>query len=63
MQVQRKENESYEVLIRRFFREIQQSGILTEAKERRFREKKVSRKLLRAAAKRRMQRRKTKRGW
>ncbi len=63
MEVKRREREGFEVLLRRFFREVQQSGILTEAKQRRFREKPVSRKILREAARRKQERRKIKRGW
>lgn len=63
MQVQRKENESFEVLLRRFFKEIQQSGLLSEAKRRRFREKEISRVKLRASAIKKALRRRAKRGW
>ncbi len=58
-----RENEPFEVMLRRFFRDVQQSGILTEIKKRRFREKDVSRKILRQSARRKAARRKIKRGY
>lgn len=56
-------NEPFEVMLRRFFRDVQQSGILTEIKKRRFREKELSRKILRESARRKSARRKIKRGY
>lgn len=58
-----RDNEPFEVMLRRFFRDVQQSGILTEIKKRRFREKDISRKILRAAARRKTARKKIKRGF
>ena len=55
--------EPYEVMLRRFFRDVQQSGILTEIKKRRFRERTLSRERLREAARRKTNRRKIKRGY
>lgn len=60
---QNRGNEPFEVMLRRFFRDVQQSGILTETKKRRFREKELSRKILRESARRKAQRRKIKRGY
>lgn len=58
-----KRSESPDVTIRRFFREVQLSGILTEAKKRRYREKEPSRQKKRDAAKRKAVRNEFKRGW
>ena len=58
-----RENEPFEVMLRRFFRDVQQSGVLTEIKKRRFREKDLSRKILRESARRKAVRRKIKRGY
>lgn len=55
--------EPFEVMLRRFFRDVQHSGILTETKKRRFHEKGVSRKILREAARRKAARKKIKRGY
>lgn len=55
--------EPFEVMLRRFFRDVQQSGILTEIKKRRFREKNLSRKILRESARRKTARKKAKRGY
>lgn len=54
---------SVEVMLRRFFRDVQQSEIMTEIKKRRFFEKKTSRNKRRAVAQVRAVRRKTKRGY
>lgn len=62
-EVRRREREGFEVLLRRFLREVQQSGILTEAKKRRYFEKDQSRRLKRIVAKRKNERRKIKRGY
>lgn len=56
-------SEPYEVMLRRFFRDIQQSGLLTEIKKRRFREKSVSREKIRESARRKMIRKRIKRGY
>jgi small subunit ribosomal protein S21 len=53
VEVKRKENESFESLLRRFNRKIQQSGILIRARKTRFFEPPKSRNLLRVAARRR----------
>jgi ribosomal protein S21 len=50
-------------MIRKFFREVQLSGILTEAKRRRFREKDISRTKKREAAIRKAVKNEYKRGW
>ena len=63
IEVKRREREGFEVLLRRFFREVQQSGLLTEAKRRRFWEKPLSRDKIRASALRKMERRKKKVGY
>lgn len=55
--------ENFEVTLRRFFRDVQQSGILTEIKRRRFREKNVSRDKRRVSARRKTEIRKMKRGY
>jgi len=56
-------SENFDVILRRFFRDVQQSGILTEVKKRRFRTKDVSRSKKRLAAKRKAEVRKIKRGY
>ncbi len=58
-----RKQESFEVMLRRFFRDVQQSGILTEIKKRRFHEKDLSRKILRESARRKAARKKIKRGY
>jgi len=58
-----RDNEPFEVMLRRFFRDVQQSGLLTEIKKRRFREKNVSREIIRQAARRKAARKKIKRGY
>lgn len=55
--------EGFEVMLRRFFREVQQSGILSEVKRRRFHEKPFSRSKRRAIAIRKAARRRLKRGY
>lgn len=55
--------ESFEVTLRRFFRDVQQSGILTEIKKRRFRDKEISREKRRVAARRKTEIRRIKRGY
>lgn len=54
---------SFDVLLRKFFREVQQSKILSEAKKRRFHSKDISRKTKRNSAIRKNQNRKALRGW
>ncbi len=56
-------SENFEVTLRRFFRDVQQSGILTEIKKRRFRDKEVSREKRRVAARRKVEIRRAKRGY
>lgn len=53
----------FEVLLRRFFREVQQSRILSEAKKRRFHDKDISRTEKRAIARRKAAIKKIKRGY
>jgi ribosomal protein S21 len=55
VEVKKKENESFENLLRRFNRKVQQSGVLVRARKTRFFEPGKSRNLLRAAARRRTQ--------
>lgn len=55
--------EPYEVILRRFNREVMQSGLMTDVKKRRFREKDLSRELRRQIAVVKAQRRKAKRGY
>jgi len=54
---------STEVVLRRFFREVQQSDLLTEIKARRYFEKKPSRFKRRQVAQTKAVRRKEKRGY
>ncbi len=56
-------NENPDVMIRKCFREVQLSGIVTEAKRRRFREKEISRTKKREAAIRKAVKNEYKRGW
>lgn len=55
--------EPFEVMLRKFFRDVQQSGILTEIKKRRFRERELSREQIRESARRKAARKKIKRGY
>ncbi len=55
VEVKRKDNESFDSLLRRFNRKIQQSGILVRAKKTRFFTRVKSRNLQRTAAQRRAQ--------
>ncbi len=55
--------QNFEVMLRRFFRDVQQSGILTDIKKRRYREKDISRTRQREIARRKSARRKVKRGF
>lgn len=63
MAVRRKGKEPSDVIIRKFNREVQISGILTDVKKRRYHFKDVSRKLKRQAAKRKYARKIEKRGY
>lgn len=56
-------SENFDVMLRRFFRDVQQSGILTEIKKRRFRSKDVSRTKKRVSARRKAENRRIKRGY
>lgn len=55
--------EGFEVILRRYFREVQSSGILTEAKKKRFFEKEISRVKRRESAIRKNARRRVRRGY
>ena len=55
--------EGFESMLRRFFRDVQQSGILSEVKRRRFREQGLSRTKRREIATRKAARRRFKRGY
>jgi ribosomal protein S21 len=63
IEVRRKGEERLDVMVRRFNREVQQSGILTVPKNRRFFEKDVNRGERRKSAIRRSVINKLKRGW
>jgi small subunit ribosomal protein S21 len=63
VEVKRKEKEGFEVLLRRFFRDVQQSGVLTEIKKRRYFTKDVSRDKKRDSARRKALRKKVKQGY
>lgn len=58
-----KRPESFEVMLRKFNREIQQIGLLTDVKRRRFWSKDISRTLRRQIAKVKYARRRQKRGY
>ncbi len=53
VEVKRKDNESFESLLRRFNRKVQQSGVLIRARKTRFFEPGKSRNLKKVAARRR----------
>jgi ribosomal protein S21 len=53
VEVKKKDNESFDNLLRRFNRKVQQSGVLIRARKTRFFEPGKSRNLLRTAAQRR----------
>lgn len=55
VEVKKKDNESFESLLRRFNRKIQQSGVLLRARRIRFFEAPKSRNLQKVAARRRSQ--------
>ncbi len=59
----RERKEGFESILRRFFRDVQQSGILSEAKKRRFFSKDISRKAKRVIAIRKAARKRVKRGY
>jgi ribosomal protein S21 len=61
--LEKRKVESFDVMLRRFFRDVQQSGILTEIKKRRYKEKKLSRDRVREIARRKSIRKKAKRGY
>lgn len=63
LEVQRKGEEKFDVLLRRFNREVQQSGILTMAKTKRFFAKEENRSQKRATAIRKNIIRKLRRGY
>jgi ribosomal protein S21 len=63
MGVRKKGKEPFEVLLRRFNREIQTSSILTDVKKRRYNFKDVSRQLKRVSAQRKAERKLVKRGY
>ena len=63
IEVRRKGEERLDVMVRRFNREVQQSGVLTVAKTKRFFEKDVNRSMRRKSAIRRNEINKLKRGW
>lgn len=56
-------NENFDVMLRRFFRDVQQSGILTEIKKRRYHCKDVSREIKRNSARRKAEVKRMKRGY
>jgi small subunit ribosomal protein S21 len=55
--------EGFETLLRRFFRDVQQSGILSEVKKRRYFSKDISRRAKREIASRKAARKRMKRGY
>lgn len=55
VEVKRKEGESFESLLRRFNRKIQQSGVLIRARKIQFYEPPKSRNLIRESARRRVE--------
>ncbi len=63
IRLEKRKVESFDVMLRRFFRDVQQSGILTEIKKRRYKEKKLSRDRVREIARRKSIRKKAKRGY
>lgn len=63
IEVKRKGEEKFDVMLRRFNREVQQSGILTIAKTKRFFEKDINRSQRRKSAIRKNVIRKLKRGY
>jgi len=59
----RRDHEGFEVLMRRFLREIQHTRLLSDIKKRRYREKDLSRTKKRQIAIRKAARRRAKRGY
>lgn len=59
----RERKEGFETLLRRFFRDVQQSGILSEVKKRRYFSKDISRQTKREIASRKAARKRMKRGY
>lgn len=60
---QRERREGFESILRRFFRDVQQSGILSEVKKRRYFSKDISRRAKREIATRKAIRKRMKRGY
>jgi ribosomal protein S21 len=56
-------SENPEVVVRKFFREVQLSGVLSEAKKRRYREKEPNRRKRREIARRKSVKNEYRRGW
>jgi len=63
MEDRRSGHESFDSILRRFSREVQQSGLLSEIKKRRFREKELSRTKTREIARRKAARKRARRGY
>ena len=63
IEVKRKGEEKFDVMLRRFNREVQQSGVLTVAKTKRFFENEINRSQRRKSAIRKNIIRKLKRGY
>ncbi|MBI2590075.1 30S ribosomal protein S21 [Candidatus Berkelbacteria bacterium] len=59
----RERRPSFEVTLRRFFREVQQSRILSEVKKRRYHAKELSRRLRRISARRKAVTKRLRRGY
>lgn len=59
----RERREGFESILRRFFRDVQQSGILSEVKKRRYFSKDISRTAKRNIAIRKAARKRVKRGY
>jgi ribosomal protein S21 len=63
IEVRKKEHERFDVLLRHFNRAVQQSGLFTEIKKRRYRSEEPSRTQRRMSAIRKTERRSVKRGY
>lgn len=61
--ISRRDHEGFEVLMRRFLREVQHTRLLSDAKKKRYREKDLSRTKKRQIAIRKAARRRVKRGY
>ena len=59
----RERREGFESILRRFFRDVQQSGILSEVKKRRYFSKDISRRTKREIATRKAVRKRIRRGY